>query len=71
MIRFNNIKVIVSLVFSMLLTLSGVAQEDYYVKHLSKGKLYFSQVPPEYVQALKEFELAKNQLRPSLHMQMF
>ena len=41
------------------------AQQNYYATHLSNGKEYYRQVPPEYVKALKEFDLAKNYIAPN------
>ena len=44
---------------------SGHAQQDFYKKHLVKGKSYYYQDPPKYAEALKEFSLAKNYLSPN------
>ena len=41
------------------------AQQDYFSRHLKKGISYYNNNPPEYVNALKEFDLAKNYISPN------
>lgn len=46
------------------------AQQDYYARHLLKGKNYYYNNPPKYVEALKEFDLAKNYISPNEQAKM-